>query len=110
MDGIACGSFSRTEPAAITGSGYVGKSLEAVLWAFFKTSAFVEGCLAAVNLGDDADTTAAIYGQIAGAYYGINEIPRRWRDLIALKDTIESLADGLYQAAIPSADSRSNAE
>lgn len=51
------------------------KSLEAALWAFHKSATFEEICLLAVNLGDDADTTAAIYGQIAGAYYGIDGIP-----------------------------------
>ena len=65
------------------GSGYVVRSMEAALWAFHRSSSFEEGCLLAVNLGDDADTTAAIYGQLAGAYYGIDGIPREWRDVIA---------------------------
>lgn len=49
----------------------------------------------AVSLGDDADTTGAVYGQLAGAYYGINGIPAEWRDRIAMKDVIISLADQL---------------
>ncbi|CAF3510347.1 unnamed protein product [Rotaria sp. Silwood1] len=54
-------------------------SLEAALWAFcFDDDSFRNGILAAVNLGDDADTTAAIYGQLAGAYYGYNDLPRQW--------------------------------
>jgi ADP-ribosylglycohydrolase len=52
-----------------------------------------------VNLGDDADTTAAIYGQLAGAYYGIDGIPRGWRDVIARGELILGLADGLLEAA-----------
>ena len=52
-------------------------------------------CLAA-NLGDDADTTAAVYGQLAGAFYGEQGIPAVWREKLALHDTIESLADQLF--------------
>ena len=99
IDEIACGSFKTKEPPDIKGSGYVVKSLEAALWAFYKTDSFEQGCLAAVNLGDDADTTGAIYGQIAGAFYGEEGIPKRWREIIALKEAIESLAGGLYRWA-----------
>jgi len=66
---------SRKDPPVIVGSGYVVKSLEAALWAFSRSSDFREGCLLAVNLGNDADTTGAIYGQLAGAYYGVEGIP-----------------------------------
>ena len=95
IDEIACGSFCSKEPPDIAGTGYVVKSLEAALWAFSKTDNFEEGCLLAVNLGDDADTTAAIYGQIAGAYFGIDGIPLRWRERIVHDDTIVRFADAL---------------
>jgi ADP-ribosylglycohydrolase len=62
------GSFKYRQPPEIQGSGYVVKSLEAALWAFYKSKTFDEGCLLAVNLGDDADTTGAVYGQLAGAF------------------------------------------
>jgi hypothetical protein len=75
---IACGSFKHKKPPEIKGTGYVVKSLEAALWSFYHSETFKEGCLLAVNLGDDADTTGAIYGQIAGAYYGIQGIPEKW--------------------------------
>ena len=52
----------------------------------------------AVNLGDDADTTGAVYGQLAGAFYGEDQIPELWREKLALRSTIESLADGLATA------------
>lgn len=67
----------RGEPrgSSITGTGYVVESLEAALWAFDRSDSFGEGALLAVNLGDDADTTGAIYGQIAGAFYGAEQIP-----------------------------------
>jgi ADP-ribosylglycohydrolase len=97
IDEIAAGSFKRREPPEIRGTGYVVKSLEAALWAFYKTNSFKKGCLLAVNLGNDADTTGAVYGQIAGAYYGEEGIPREWRAKLALRDTIESFADRLFE-------------
>ena len=100
IDEIAAGSFKSKEAPEIVGSGYVVKSLEAALWAFHKSSTFEEGCLLAVNLGDDADTTAAIYGQIAGAFYGLDGIPPQWRELIAEGALITKLADGLRQSGI----------
>ena len=96
IDEVAAGSFQRKEPPQIIGSGYVVKSLEAALWAFNRSATFAEGCLLAVNLGDDADTTAAIYGQIAGAYYGIAGIPDVWRERVAWGDYITELAGRLY--------------
>ena len=62
----------------IRASGYVMHTLEAVLWAFFHSDSFETGALLAVNLGEDADTTGAIYGQLAGAYYGERVIDFRW--------------------------------
>jgi ADP-ribosyl-[dinitrogen reductase] hydrolase len=94
---IAAGSFKRRSPPAIKGSGYVVKCLEAALWAFYSSNSYREGCLLAVNLGDDADTTAAVYGQIAGSYYGEDGIPEDWRKKLAKLEMIESLADGLYE-------------
>jgi ADP-ribosylglycohydrolase len=96
IDEVAGGSFKRKEPPQIVGSGYVVKALEAALWAFYRSSTFEDGCLLAVNLGNDADTTAAIYGQIAGAYYGIDGIPARWIDRLVYKDDIVDIARHLY--------------
>ena len=55
-------------------------SLEAALWALHRSDNFHDGALLAVNLGDDADTTGAVYGQIAGALYGAATIPAAWRE------------------------------
>ncbi|MCY4110117.1 MAG: ADP-ribosylglycohydrolase family protein, partial [Chloroflexi bacterium] len=82
------------------GSGYVVKSIEAALWAFHKSTSFEQGALMAVNLGDDADTTGAIYGQLAGAFYGIDAIPAAWTQRIALRDDIIGLADHLFALAV----------
>ena len=71
------------------------RSLEAALWAFARSTSFEHGALLAVNLGDDADTTGAVYGQIAGAYYGAGGIPERWRSKLARVDTLESFATRL---------------
>jgi ADP-ribosyl-[dinitrogen reductase] hydrolase len=92
---VAAGSFKRKEPPEIRGSGYVVESLEAALWAFHRSETFKEGALMAVNLGDDADTTGAVYGQLAGAYYGASAIPSSWRDKVAHRDLILELAGGL---------------
>ncbi len=100
IDEIAVGSFKYREPPDIRGTGYVVKSLEAALWAFHKTGTFRDGCLLAVNLGEDADTTAAIYGQIAGAFYGEDGIPKEWREKIALRETIESFAGQLLELSL----------
>jgi ADP-ribosylglycohydrolase len=71
--------------------------LEAALWAFYHSDNFRDGCLLAVNLGDDADTTGAVYGQIAGAFYGESGIPASWLKRIAQRDLITQLADQLLQ-------------
>lgn len=67
---VAKGSFRHRQPPAIEGSGWVVKSLEAALWAFHNAGSFEGAVLRAVNLGDDADTTGAICGQLAGALWG----------------------------------------
>jgi ADP-ribosyl-[dinitrogen reductase] hydrolase len=99
IDEIACGLFKNRQPPEIKGTGYVVKSLEAALWAFYRSESYREGCLIAANLGDDADTTAAIYGQLAGAYYGLAGIPIAWREKLALYALIEAFADRLMPGA-----------
>ena len=94
---VASGSFRTKQPPAIQGSGYVVRSLEAALWAFHHAHSFEEAILLAVNLGDDADTTGAICGQIAGAHYGVDGIPERWKSVIRHRDLIESFAERLIQ-------------
>jgi ADP-ribosyl-[dinitrogen reductase] hydrolase len=97
---IAAGSFKRLNPPEIIGTGYVVKCLEAALWAFHNSNSFREGCLLAVNLGDDADTTGAVYGQLAGAYYGEDAIPSEWRKKLAHVKLIESFATELYRLRV----------
>jgi ADP-ribosylglycohydrolase len=85
---VARGSFTRKEPPQIKGSGYVIRSLEAALWALHRTESFQDGALLAVNLGDDADTTGAVYGQLAGAIYAERGIPQQWLEKLARQDMI----------------------
>lgn len=94
--GIANGSYKHRQPPKIRSTGYVVHSLEAALWAFFNTNSFREGCLAAVNLDDDADTTGAVYGQLAGSFYGVNEIPESWRSKLTFRELITSYADQIF--------------
>ena len=104
---IANGGYLRTPADDITGSGYVVASLEAALWSFLRTDSFGDAVLAAANLGDDADTTAAICGQVAGAHYGASGIPSAWLERLTMVDEIRELADRLGEwGAIHSLESK----
>ena len=96
---IARGNYRKKSDNEIRGTGYVVESLEAALWCFYKTKTFKDAVLAAANLGDDADTTAAICGQIAGAFYGESGIPKQWLNQLVMRQEISDLADRLYIGA-----------
>lgn len=89
---IASNAYLTKTYDQITGSGYVVESLESALWCFANSGNFREAILQAANLGNDADTTAAICGQIAGAHYGYSGIPEDWRNSIAMADEIVQMA------------------
>ena len=96
---IAEGSYKKKRgyDDGIRGKGYIVSALEAALWAFWvDEDSFEKGALAAVNLGDETDTTAAIYGQLAGAYYGYNAIPKDWLDKLYALDFIKSMGEWLW--------------
>ena len=101
IDTVARGSFKRKEPPEIRGTGYVVASLEAALWAFHKSDSFEHGAFLAANLGEDADTTGAVYGQLAGAHYGENGIPKHWRRKLSHRLLIEHFAEKLFQLTHP---------
>lgn len=92
---IAQGSFRQKQPPDIKGTGWVVKSLEAALWAFHDAEDFEEAVLKAVNLGDDADTTGAICGQLSGAYWGESSIPEALRSGLARMDMLEEALEGI---------------
>jgi ADP-ribosylglycohydrolase len=102
IDAVAAGSFLRQQPPEIRGGGFVVASLEAALLAFANGTDYRDAVLAAANLGDDADATAAIAGQIAGAHYGLAEVPAEWRERLAHGARLAVLADGLAALAQPS--------
>jgi len=81
----------------IRGSGYVVDSLEAAFWCFHQHDSFAAAVLEAANLGDDADTTAAVLGQLAGAFHGAAGIPAHWLQVLAMRAEIQVLADALYE-------------
>ena len=87
----------RPLPAKVRGTGYVKECLEAAVWAFANSASFEEGALKAVNLGDDADTTGAVYGQIGGAFYGEQGIPAEWLSVLWRRDDIRALATRIFQ-------------
>ncbi len=99
VDAVAMGSFRGSEPPEISAKGTAVKTLEAALWAFNMGTSFEEGCLLAVNLGDDSDTVGAVYGQLAGAYYGVEEIPTKWLRGLSGIGLIESMAENLFKAS-----------
>jgi ADP-ribosyl-[dinitrogen reductase] hydrolase len=92
---IVNGSYIDKQEEEILSSGYVIHSMEAALWAIANSNSFQEGVLKAVNLGDDADTVAAIYGQLAGALYGFDGIPKKWIEGISQPKTLDEVVSGL---------------
>lgn len=93
---IANAEYMQKPDLDIRGTAYVIESLEAALWCFYKTDNYVDAVTLAIRLGDDTDTTAAIVGQLAGAYYGSNEIPTEWVGMLDMIDTIVRMSLQLY--------------
>lgn len=97
MQSLANADYQAKAMDDIQGTGYVVKSLEAALWCFHTTDTFEACVLKAVNLGDDADTTGAIAGQIAGAFYGEAAIPAHWKNQVAMATQISQMAQQLSE-------------
>ena len=90
---VITGSYKHRDPPQIKASGFVIETMEAALWAFYHTNSFEEGALKAVNLGNDADTVGAVYGMLAGAYYGVNAIPTEWREKCSFQGLVQTITD-----------------
>jgi ADP-ribosyl-[dinitrogen reductase] hydrolase len=101
IDAVIAGSYRDRAVERIRGSGYVVESLEAALWAFTGARDFAGAVLAAVNLGDDADTTGAVCGQLAGAYWGLTGIPDDLRSGLVRGDEVEAAARRLVGVRHP---------
>jgi ADP-ribosyl-[dinitrogen reductase] hydrolase len=97
VQSIARGHYREKTAALIVGSGYSIASLEAALWCFHNSASFEAAVLMAANLGDDTDTTAAITGQIAGAFFGVDGIPRGWLQRLSMSGDIDATARRLFE-------------
>ena len=98
IEAVAKGSWHGKRPPQIRGTGYCVDALEAAIWAVGGGVDFRHAVLRAANLGDDADTTAAIAGQLAGARWGASDIPPDWRERVVMADRIVAMASGLFDA------------
>ncbi len=94
---IKSGAYKAKPPQEIRGNGYVINSLEAALWSFANTNSFEEGALRAVNFGEDSISTGAIYGQLAGSFYGFRAIPPHWIQRLEQHNYLEQVADRLLE-------------
>lgn len=97
---VMAGSWRGRARDTIRSSGYVVHTLEAAIWSVARTADFRSAVLLAANLADDADTVAAVTGQLAGALYGLSGIPDRWLDRVAWKDRLLETARRLLSASL----------
>lgn len=88
---IIAGGWRDKPRERISSSGYVVHSLEAAIWCVAQSACFRDAVLLAANLGNDADTVAAITGQLAGALWGVEGIPTDWLAKLAWRDEIEQM-------------------
>jgi ADP-ribosyl-[dinitrogen reductase] hydrolase len=84
--------IERYKEEDIASTGYTVHTLEAAAWSFLTTESYEDAVARAANLGDDADTTAAVCGALAGAYYGYQAIPKRWQEALQNESRIRELA------------------
>lgn len=96
---VGRGAWRAKTREAIDSSGWVTATLEAALWSVERTATFEQAVVLAANLAGDADTVAAVAGQIAGALYGASAIPEHWLDRLAWRDDIAARAGVLFEAA-----------
>ena len=99
LESILDGRLAMRERSQISGANDVQCTLEAALWSFATTRDFSSGAAAAISLGLDTDTTACVYGALAGAHYGVNAIPERWLRTVQRRDLLEDFANRLHDAA-----------
>lgn len=94
---IANCDYTLVSRSDISSSGYVIHTLEAAVWAVQNSDCFRDAVLLAVNLGDDSDTVGAVTGQIAGARWGMSDIPQKWINCLYERDSIVKKAEELYE-------------
>lgn len=96
---VAAGTWHAKEREDISSSGYVVHTLEAALWCVDRSESSEDALILAANLAGDADTVAAVTGQLAGALWGMSGAPAGWLERLAWRDRLEALAAGLFEAA-----------
>ena len=94
---VLSGKLAEQPEGNISSSGYVVHTLEAALWCLLTHDTYAATVLAAVNLGDDTDTTGAVAGGLAGLAYGEAAIPAEWLAVLARRADIEDLAARLVR-------------
>lgn len=99
LESVLDGRLAQRDRSRISGANDVQCTLEGALWSFATTQDFESGAAAAVSLGLDTDTTACVYGALAGAHYGADAIPGRWLDAVQQRDLLEEFAQRLHAAA-----------
>ena len=92
---LLAGDLAAWPEDRVRSSGYVLHTLEAALWCLLRHDTYAATVLAAVNLGEDPDTTAAVAGGLAGLYYGDFEFPAEWLETLVRRADIEDLATRL---------------
>ncbi len=87
--------FDKTGDTLRDLGGYAIDCFDIAMWGLLNFDNFEYGMLGVIGLGGDTDTNAAVFGQLAGAYYGVETIPEEWRNDLYLGDEIKELADSL---------------
>jgi len=95
---VLSGRIHEVDRAKIRGSGYVVHTLEASLWAFLRNESFTNAVKEVVSLGEDADTTGAVTGGLAGTYYGIESVPQEWLEKIESPDQVEEILSAFIES------------
>ncbi|KAG8920134.1 hypothetical protein FRC02_001143 [Tulasnella sp. 418] len=80
--------YKNLDVSEVRTSGFVVHTLEAALWALWKASTYEEGIMLLLPLGEDVDTVCAVYGELAGALFGLEGIPNRWLNALQRKAEI----------------------
>jgi ADP-ribosyl-[dinitrogen reductase] hydrolase len=83
----------------LNAGGFVLSTITAAFWAVLSSGTLEAALVAAVNLGQDADTTGAVAGALAGAHWGVESIPDRWLSLLQPRQELTQLADRMFELA-----------
>lgn len=88
---LIAGKLQERLETEISSGGYCVHTLIASVWCLLTTASYTEAVLKAVNLGGDSDTTGTVTGALAGAHYGIQSVPKSWRQAMARGEELRGL-------------------